>query len=197
LASGSLHFAKPLIFAEYSITYLFNFFMKRFTLIFVLLGSAVISLTAQNRYGHLNFGELLSVIPDTKGAEASLEAYQKQLMTEGQAMVARFETSYTDFARLAQGGELTPLQQQQKQQELEKQQQEILDYEQKLESMISQRRNELLEPIVTKARAAIDQVAKANQYVMVFDTSTFNAILFAVETENILPLVKKQLGLPE
>jgi len=171
--------------------------MKRFTLIFVLLGSAILSLTAQNRYGHLNFGELLSVMPDTKGAEASLEAYQKQLMTEGQAMVAKFEANYTDFSRLAQSGELTPLQQQQKQQELEKQQQEILDYEQKIEGMIGQRRNELLGPIVTKARAAIDQVAKANQYVMVFDTSTFNAILFAVETENILPLVKKQLGLPE
>lgn len=171
--------------------------MKRFILIFVLLGSAVFSLTAQNRYGHLNFGELLSVMPDTKGAEASLEAYQKQLMMEGQAMVAKFEANYTDFARLVQSGELTPLQQQQKQQELEKQQQDILDYEQKIEGMINQRRNELLGPIVTKARAAIDQVAKANQYAMVFDTSTFNAILFAVETENILPMVKKQLGLPE
>ena len=56
-------------------------------------------------------------------------------------------------------------------------------------------RNEMLKPIVARAQTAIDEVAKENGYVMVFDTSIFGAIMYAKDTEDIMPLVKAKLGI--
>ena len=53
----------------------------------------------------------------------------------------------------------------------------------------------MLEPIVARAESAISEVAKENGYVMIFDTSVFNAVMYAQETEDIMPLVKKKLGI--
>lgn len=168
--------------------------MKHFFFAIALL-CAALPAGAQGRYGHLNFGELLNIMPETKGAEASLEAFQKQLTAQGEAMAAKFQADYTEAVRLMQNGELTPVQQQQKQTELQQQQQAIAAYEEQMTQQINARREELLKPIIDKADAAIATVAKANQFIMVFDTSVFNAILFAGETEDLLPLVKTQLGI--
>ena len=48
--------------------------------------------------------------------------------------------------------------------------------------------------ILTKARNAIEEVAKSGNYTYIFDKS-IGSILYANESENILPQVKKKLGL--
>ena len=53
---------------------------------------------------------------------------------------------------------------------------------------------ELLEPILSKARKAIEEVAKEGKYTYIFD-KTGGTILYANESEDVLPLVKKKLGL--
>ena len=53
---------------------------------------------------------------------------------------------------------------------------------------------ELLEPILAKAREAIEQVAKEGGYTYIFDRS-LGTILFAKESENIIDKVKKKLNL--
>ena len=51
-----------------------------------------------------------------------------------------------------------------------------------------------MEPIIVKARKAIEDVFEEGGYTYVFD-KTAGSILFAKENENIMPLVKKKLGL--
>ncbi|MEY4106382.1 MAG: hypothetical protein RL181_724, partial [Bacteroidota bacterium] len=41
----------------------------------------------------------------------------------------------------------------------------------------------------------IQEVAKENGFTLVFDTGTFNAILHARDTDDLMPLVKKKLGI--
>lgn len=168
--------------------------MKQFLFAIFLLGS-LSPLMSQARYGHLNFGQLLSIMPQTQGAEASLEAYQKQLVAQGEAMAAKFQADYTEYLRQAQGGDLTPVQQQKMQTDLQAQQQAIVAYEEEMTQLINKKREELITPIIDRAREAIKMVAQANKFVMVFDTSIFNAILFAGESEDVMPLVKTQLGI--
>jgi len=60
--------------------------MKQFLLLsaFLLLGTS--TLIAQEKYGHLNFGNLISSLEETKAADSQLSDYQKQLVAKGEEM---------------------------------------------------------------------------------------------------------------
>jgi len=167
--------------------------MKQFLLLsaFVLLGTGV--LTAQEKYGHLNFGNLLSSLDETQAADTTLANYREQLVKKGEEMAKTWQTKAQAFAKKAQAGELPPVKQEKQQQALEEERAKILEYEEDVSKKVQQRRKELLEPIITKVEAAIDEVAEENGYVMIFDTSVFNAILFAEESDDIMELVKAKL----
>ncbi len=49
-------------------------------------------------------------------------------------------------------------------------------------------------PILKKAEDAIKQVAKENNYSYVFDMGT-GAVIYAQDSDDLMPLVKKKLGL--
>ena len=54
----------------------------------------------------------------------------------------------------------------------------------------------LYSPIVQKAQEAIKSVAKTNGYTYIFDSGV-GSILYAEESDDILPLVKAYLKLPD
>ena len=57
------------------------------------------------------------------------------------------------------------------------------------------KRQELLGPIIKKAKDAVTTVAKEKGYQLVFDSSIFGTILFAEDTTDLLPMVKVHLGI--
>ncbi len=162
--------------------------------VFVALGAVVAS---AQKYGHLNFGTLISSLPATEAANAELKDYQDQLNKEVSEKAATWQDKARAFAQKAQSGEMAPVEQQQQQEALEKEREEIIKLEDGMRAKVSQKRSELLEPIINKAEAAIQAVAKANGYVMIFDTSMFNAILFAQDSDDVMPLVKAELGVED
>lgn len=169
--------------------------MKKLLLL-LLLSSIAWSVSAQ-KYGHMNFGNLLSLMPETKGADEALKKFQQDMVAKGDTMAKRFQEKYVAAAKDMQEGKLSPLQQQQKEDELKKEQQTIMAYEQEISQKVQAKREELLKPIIDKAEKAIADLAKANGYVMVFDTSVFNAILFAQESDDLMPMIKEKLGIKE
>ena len=78
--------------------------------------------------------------------------------------------------------------------ELESIQQRIVEFQQNAQQALGAKEQELLTPILDKARKAIEDVAKEGSFTYIFDASTGN-ILYADESENVLPLVKAKLGL--
>jgi len=165
--------------------------------IFVSLAflTLVSTLTFAQKYGHLNFGNIVSLLPETKQADSDLEAYQKQLVAKGEEMAGAFQEAYGQFVREVQSGDLTPKAQQEKQAQLQQKQQEIVAYENEVVEKVQAKRQELLKPLLEKVDVAIKAVAKENGYQLIFDTSLFNAVLFAQETDDILPQVKAKLGI--
>lgn len=149
------------------------------------------------KYGHVNFGTLVSMLPETGAADTALLAYQQQLYAKGEEMAKAFQSNYEAFVKDVQSGSLTPVQQQTRQEELQKKQQEIIQYEEDMQQMAAKKREELLAPIIEKAQKAIEEIAKSNGYVMIFDTSIFNSVLFAQEADDIMPLLKTRLGIKE
>ncbi|MBK7872080.1 MAG: OmpH family outer membrane protein [Saprospiraceae bacterium] len=169
--------------------------MKKF--LFVLLLATFAASASAQKYGHLNFGNLVALMPETKAADDELKKLQTDLVAKGEEMAKAFQERYVKALQDVQSGALSPLQQQQLQDTLETQRQAIAAYEQQITQELQSKREELLKPVIDKAEKAIDEIAKANGYVLIFDTSIFNAILFAQETDDIMPLLKAKLGLPD
>ena len=151
--------------------------------------------TFGQKYGHCNLGELLKAMPESEDADKQLAAYREQLFKDGQNTAKLFQQEYAQFITDVQQGKVSPKVQNEKQLAFEKRQQEIILYEQEVIKMVTVKRDQLLKPLVDKAMQAIAQVSQEYGFVMVFDTSIFNAVLFAQTTEDILPLVKKKLGI--
>jgi outer membrane protein len=168
--------------------------MKKAVVFIAALVLCSTGMSAQ-KYGHLNFGNLIAAMPETEVADSQLEAYQKQLVAKGEEMAEAFQQEYGEFVQRVQAGEMPPKEQQERQEVLQQKQQEILQYEREVVQKVQEKRQELLEPIVKRAEEAIAQVAEENGYVMIFDTSSFNAVLFAEDSTDIMAAVKAKLGL--
>ena len=165
--------------------------MQRIVFLFLLtvFGSG---LNAQ-RYGHMNFSAFLTSLTDTRKADIDLEEYQNTLVAQGQAMAEKFKNNYISFMKEQQSGNLAPIKEREQQEILQKEQEAIQAFEREIQQKLQVKREELLKPIVDKITAKISEVCKENGFLMVFDTSSFNALLFTPEAEDITALVKSKM----
>ena len=102
-------------------------------------------------------------------------------------MTMAFQEAYLLLQKQYQARELTAVQLQERQGELEKQRQEIQAYEEKAQKDLEAKRGDLLKPILAKIDDAIKAVAKENGILMIFDIST-GSMLYAAETIACWPL---------
>lgn len=154
------------------------------------------NLSAQNapKYGHMNLGNLLELMPDTKKANDALKIFADRLTAIDDSLGRTLQAGAEALQKEYDAGLLTPIQAQQRQAELQKQQEYLQKFEQDAQQQVSAKREELLKPILDKVDEAIRAVAKENGYAMIFDTSS-GAMLFAADTEDVTAMVKSKLGL--
>jgi outer membrane protein len=81
-----------------------------------------------------------------------------------------------------------------KQKELQDMQSRIQEFQQAAQENIRKKEADLLKPIIEKAKTAISQVAKEGSYSYIFDSSVAG-FLYKPEGDNVLPAVKKKLGI--
>lgn len=166
-------------------------FLKMVSVVLIMC-VATHSFAQSNKFGHINSAELLQLMPEIKKADSSLQAYQKQLEDQNQTMLNEYQTKVTDY----QKGEATmpDAVKDVKQQEISDLQQRIQSFQQTAQDKFQQKKEELYSPILKKAEDAIKLVAKENNYAYVFDTSA-GAVIYAQESDDLMALVKKKLGL--
>ncbi|MBK8389969.1 MAG: OmpH family outer membrane protein [Saprospiraceae bacterium] len=151
------------------------------------------SATAQ-KFGYINSQELLVSLPEVKAADSELEAFQKQLMTKGQELVATFETEYKAYVEEANKGLLSKVQMQKKEEDLGVKQKTIQDYEQEVQLKLSQKRETIYKPILDKINTTITAFGKENGYTMIFDSSAGN-LLFVQDSDNLFEAIKAKLSI--
>lgn len=161
----------------------------------VLFLTTICNLAHAQKFGHLNTGNLLVQVPATKAADEKLKALQDSLVVAGQARAKAAQEEYLAFAKEYQAGNIPPVEAQKKQAEFEKKDQELADLEQTISDQIAAKRQELLGPILDQLEKAVNEVGKEGGYTMIFDTSVFNAVLFAKDSDDIEPLVKAKMGI--
>lgn len=167
--------------------------MKNIILALILCTTVVTGANAQ-KFGYVNTAVLLSELPEVQAADTQLEAYQSQLVAEGQAKVRLFEQNYQAFMAEANSGEFSKVQMAQKEQSLQAEQQAIQAFEQEVQDLIMAKRQELLSPILQKVDIAIQALGKEGGYTFIFDLSAQGAMLYAPDSDDITELVKAKIA---
>lgn len=164
---------------------------------FLLLLLSVCTLTsqAQDKYGHLNSGNLLELMPEAKAADKELANYRDQLVKELQGKQVKLEAEAKKLQEDFDAGTLSKVKAGEKQAALQKKGQELMEEDYAISEKIGKKREVLLKPIVEKVDKAIKDVGKEGGYKMIFDSSIFNALLYTRDVDDVMPLVKAKLGL--
>lgn len=151
-----------------------------------------INVNAQ-KFGYINTQELLANMSEMKLADNQVQALQNELIAKGEEMVIKFEADYKAYMNEANGGTLSKVQMQQKEEVLVGKQDEIKKYEADIQQKIGLKREELYKPVLDKVKAEIEKLGKEGGYTMIFDSSA-GMILHAAESENLMPILKTKLG---
>lgn len=157
----------------------------------LLLATTSQSQTAQ-KVGYIDFNGLVAAMPGVDSVKIKLQAYQKTLSDQLDAMRAEMENKYLEYQQGSSG--MSDLIKQTKEKELSDLQARIDAFQQKAQTDLQAKQQDLLQPIVTKARAAIKEVAKENKYTYIINAIE-DVVLYSEPADDILPLVKKKLGI--
>lgn len=170
-----------------------KYWVRSFTLVFVFM-MAFSVFGQEQKHAHLNLGNILAMMPEVAEAEANMKNLRDSLVQVYEGRLEGLQNEYGAFqAEMAQGN-VAPIDQQKKAQEFQQKQQQLVQFEQQIPTIMEIRRQQKLVPILERIDQAVKEVANENGYSMVFDTSG-GAMLFAAETEDIMSLVKAKLGL--
>lgn len=164
----------------------------------ILLFAAMLAFSASAfaqktvKLGHINSSDLMQIMPGKDSAQSAFEAEVKILEGELKAMQDELEKKLNDYQE--RKSQMTELIRTTKEQELNDLNQRITIYQQNAQKKLQEKEAELLQPIIDRAKQAISDVAKENGYTYIFDTSA-GAVLYQQDSDDILNLVKKKLGL--
>jgi outer membrane protein len=165
--------------------------MKKITFI-AILSLLALNLSAQNKFGYIDSQELLLLMPERKTAETEVQSFAKSLEAQLSSMTSEYQESIQEYQ--ANEATFSELVKQDKVAEINGLEQRIQAFQQNAQKSLQEKEQELLEPILSKARKAIDEVALEGEFTYIFDKSQ-GSILYAKESENILNLVKNKLKL--
>lgn len=158
--------------------------------LFAMCGTAMAQKTI--KLGHINSNELMQIMPGKDSAQTALQGEVAELENTLKAMQSELEQRYNEFQeKQAQWSDLIK---QTKQRELQDMGTRIEEFQQNAQRQLQERQEELLKPIIDRAKKAIEDVAKENGYTYIFD-SGMGTLLYQQDSDDILPMVKKKLGL--
>ncbi len=169
--------------------------MKKVTTLIMTVMALVIfssNINAQNKIGYISVDEVLGAMPEVKKVQGDLASYDSSLQINYSETLKEYLSKDSTFRK--DSLKLSPALRQAKESELDKLAGELQNFQQNYQNMLTEKRNQLMQPVVEKAVATIKEVAKANGYTYVFSKE---ALLVQPEGDDLLPLVKKKLGITD
>ncbi|MCU0423051.1 MAG: OmpH family outer membrane protein [Bacteroidia bacterium] len=150
------------------------------------------SLNAQNKFAYIDFQELMQSMPEYKKANTYMEAYGDTLQGIMVKMEEEYQKKINDYQKNPNMSEAI---RNLKEKEIRDLQSRIQDFQETAQTDARKKQEELLKPIIEKAKNAIASVAKENGYTYVFDSSPGSNILYKPDGDNIMAAVKKKMGI--
>lgn len=144
------------------------------------------------KFGYIDSNEILTMMPETDSLSNELKAYRDYLDNQMQTMGVEYQNKLAQYQENV--NTMSDLIRQTKEKEITDLQDRIQAFQQNADQDLSNKQAELFNPLIEKVKNAITEVGKENGYTYIFDVGT-GALVFYDNGDNILPLVKKKLGL--
>jgi outer membrane protein len=151
-----------------------------------------LSASAQTKIGYINTDEVIAAMPETEKANKELQEYQESLVKAGEDLEKEANDKIAQFQK--DSATMTASMKEIKRGELVALVQRVQGYNNEAQEKAKQAAQQKFAPIQVKAMDAIKSVAKKNGYAYVLD---INSVLVGPPGDDILPLVKKELGIKE
>lgn len=148
-------------------------------------------LQAQVKVGHLNFQQLLSLMPEAKALQPKLEAYGQELQATYNQYLTELQSRQTDYQTNASSW--SEVKREAAEEDIQRLVARIEEFQATSEEKLVGKQNELMEPLITKAQDAVSAVGKEKGLTYVLDTSTL--LYVADDAVDIFDAVKAKLGL--
>jgi len=161
----------------------------------MILAMAILSMAFvlhAQKFGHVTSELLLQAMPEYDSAQAKVEELRQhysleieRIQVEINKKIEEFnqsETTMSDLIKEAKASEIQELQMR------------LQNYSQTAQQDLQQQSMVMIQPVMDMARSAIDEVAKENGLIYVFDLSQGNPVYTSEESLDMLPLVKAKLG---
>jgi outer membrane protein len=167
---------------------------KIVTIVLVVMGLVMAGNSTQaqtGKLGYISLQELIPSMPEYRKADTALNDYQNAL---GQNFEDMRREYYEQDSLLNSKDTVkyTKAQLEIKKKNLSDMLIKLQGWQQQAQQLYQQKQQDLIAPIQKKAVETVQAVAKENGYTYVF---TKEALLVSPPAEDILPLVKKKLGL--
>ena len=163
---------------------------KAFSFIAVTLAVLILGNTAsaQQKFGHASLEDVVSIMPDIRKADSLLQKFRKDSLDNS---LPFYINEYKRKDSISKSPATPAAIKQTVQQEAAQYLQIIQNWDQFSQNEMQRKQAEVLNPYFAKAFELINTVAKENGYTWVFKQ---DALLVAPQTDDLLPLVAKKLG---
>jgi outer membrane protein len=165
--------------------------MKRFTLALGILCMAL-AVNAQ-KFGHISAEQLLQAMPEYDSAQNKIENLRSSYDDEIERIQVEINKKIEDYNK--NEATMSNLIKEAKASEIQEMQVRLQNFAQTAQQDLQQQSMVLIQPVMDKARKAIEAVAKEKGLIYVFDLSQGNPVYTSPESLDLLPLVKTKLGL--
>lgn len=168
--------------------------LSKLFLLAVILFTLNGAVSAQSlKIGYVDSNEIMALMPEKQTVETQLADFQKQLESELMTMATEYQNKLTEYQENL--STMSNLIRQSKEKELTDLQTRIQEFQQNAEYEFSDKRTELLTPVIDKVKKAIEAVGKDNGFTYVLDSATGVLLYIGDAAENVTPLVKAKLGI--
>ena len=165
--------------------------LKKIALLLLLI--ATMSVFAQ-KFGHVKFAEILTVMPEYTKAQTDIQAQQKQYEDEMKRASDELTKKFTEYQQ--EQANLPKNIQERRQKELQELNEKGMQFQADAQQQLQKAYAEMMEPIYKKIDDAIKAVGQEGGYVYIFDLNRTD-IPFVNESlsTDVTPAVKGKLGL--
>lgn len=170
--------------------------MKQFTKVLVAI-ALIVGMTsavqAQSKIAHINTQELVDAMPEYKAAQNEVQKLEASYGAEVNNMVEELTKTRERYNREAETQ--TDEENQRRILEVQETQANIQKYQQGAYQKLQEKNQELLTPILEKARTAIQKVAREKGYDFVLDSTPGAGGVIMADGYNLMADVKSSLSI--
>ena len=141
------------------------------------------------KIAHIDFEKLVSLMPETKKLEKDLEKLGKTYSEEIKEAQNKLQAKYKKYE--AEQVSHTAAENKKRAEDLQQEQIRLQQLNRTAQEEIQQKQATHLKPIIEKAKKTVEQVAKSKGIQYVLDVKS----LVVAQGEDLLPIVKKKLGI--